>query len=118
MLINVKSFMDKDLTNPTNNDFIPKEEKTSETDAANDFIPEGQKSPRLLNPTILTQLENSDSCQIGNLVVQRLFRHNEGQGGEFFSILDMDSGKERTGIELSQIAEIRDEADLRKIFEE
>ncbi len=99
----------KDLTLPENNDLIPTDGiKMPEADRDNDLIPG--------NDSILKQLGDNDIVRIGDFIIQRCFKHGEGQtGGEYFRIQSQDSHEIR--VELDELADIKTEDGIKSLFE-
>lgn len=110
--------------NPAENEMIPSGDVqlTPEQKAAldNNFLPDSSRpAPAVQAPGfILEKLQNNEMAQFGTLLIQRHYRNNNGQsGGEQFSILDTESGVEVKGIELSDLAKVKDTDDLQRLID-
>ena len=108
---------EKDLSLAENNDFIPAGPEISQEDAENNLI-RAEDKPQI-GGYVLEKLGNGESVQIGNIIIQRTFKHSEGSsGGEEFSLLDMDNEKEKRGVTLKQLANIKTQEGFQDLFEE
>ncbi len=109
-----------DFRNPAENDLIPTpgdDPGISDGAAENDLIPDDQKPPKTINDTfIFAQLQKNEMAQVGTILIQRKYRH-EGTGGEFFSLLDTSTNREISSVELSDLAKVKTEKDLRAMFD-
>ena len=110
---------DLDLSLPENNSFIPKENDEDPAVTANDFIrPEDKQIDTAFNEKLLKQLQDSELARVGeDLILQRRYKH-DGGGGESFTLQDTNTGAERSGISLTQLASVHSEDDLRKLLDE
>lgn len=108
----------EDLSLPENNEQIPQGDPLSPEDRTNPLIPEDSKSsaPAGNASSILKQLENSENAKVGNIMVQRRYKHDGEAGGEDFTLTNIDTGEEVEGIQLSELAKVKDEAELKTFF--
>ncbi|MFB3919247.1 MAG: hypothetical protein ACE14U_04165 [Candidatus Velamenicoccus archaeovorus] len=111
--------MPDDLTLPENNDLIPVENDgfTSE-DLENDQIPDRpvvrfHESDHL--PDILRKLQDNPGFSVGRFSVSQKFNHHGGEDRVEIYNIDTD---EAVRLPLSDLKGVRDEAGLKKIFDE
>ena len=108
---------EKDLTLPENNDFIPREDgqDISEDLAQNELVRAEDKPP--IGKYILKKLGTTESCGIGDIIINRRFKNAEGEtGGEEFSVANR-AGKE-IRLTLAQLASIATQQQLEDLLEE
>lgn len=106
-----------DLTNPKFNELIPAEgAEISKEDSENDLIP-SEYLPESKTSLVLQALDEKNSATFGDdLVVSRLWRHEENKEGEFFRV-ESTLTEKVVELSFSEMAGIKNAAELRTLLE-